>query len=100
VCCDPSCSQLSPLYLNACWIGLIPTFTYNVIVSLSVAFFLYYFEYRVVGVDACIVHLYSVISHLIYITSLECVHVLPFLWVFKAFIVSVILPYVCPMFNM
>jgi hypothetical protein len=46
------------------------------IVSLSVVFFLYYFKYRVVGVDACIVHLYSVFSHLIYIISLQCVQVL------------------------
>jgi hypothetical protein len=46
------------------------------IVSLSVVFFLYYFEYRVVGVDECVVHLYSVFSHLIYIISLQCVQVL------------------------
>jgi hypothetical protein len=57
---------------------------YNVIVSLSVVFFLYHFEYRVVGVDACIVHLCSVYSHLIYAISLQCVQMLSLSLRFKA----------------
>jgi hypothetical protein len=45
-----------------------------VILSLSVVYFLYYLEYRVVGVDACVIHLQSVSTHLIYIVTCWVVH--------------------------
>jgi hypothetical protein len=65
--------------------------------SLSVVYFLYYLEYRVVGVDVCLIHLQSISAHLLYIyisSVLRC-----FLSVFKTFIVSVILPYVYLAFS-
>jgi hypothetical protein len=71
VCC--AWCVVLPLVLVACFVlevlecllGWTDSAICNMIVSLSVVHFLYYLEYRVVGVDACILHLYSVFSHLI-----------------------------------
>jgi hypothetical protein len=61
-----------------CLLGWTDSSFYNVIVSLSVVCYMYYLEFRVVGVDACVVHMQSVFTHLIYIISLQCVQVLSF----------------------
>jgi hypothetical protein len=60
-------------------------FLYNVFLSLSVVQFLYHLEYRVVGVDVCVVHLQSVLTHLIYMILLQCVHMFPFPRYFQNF---------------
>jgi hypothetical protein len=75
---------------------------YKVILYLSVIYFLYCLKYRVVGVDVCVVHLRSVSTHRIYDVYTYISNVFRcfvFLSVFKTFIVLVVLPYLCSVFN-
>jgi hypothetical protein len=73
-------SSLRVLYLNASlsslsWTG--PSFC-SVFSSLSVVYFLYYFEYRVVGVDGCVIHLQSFITRLVYMIFFQCIQMFSF----------------------
>jgi hypothetical protein len=67
-----SCSLL---FFFACFVlelllGWTDSSFYSMIVSLSVVYWLYYLEYWVVDVNACVVHLQSVFSHVICVISL------------------------------
>jgi hypothetical protein len=81
------CRACSLLFFVACFIleYLLDWTGFSFIMwflSLSVVYFLYYLEYRVVGVDVRVVHLQSVSTHLIHIISLQCVQVFSFSFCF------------------
>jgi hypothetical protein len=62
-----ACSSMNA---SLSWTG--PSFC-SVFLSLSVVYFLYYLEYRVVGVDVCDIHLQSFFTRLVYMIFLQCI---------------------------
>jgi hypothetical protein len=88
------------LVLHACWVCLIPPFKFRLCRSLLFSPCIISNIGLWVSMHASFICI-PFFSSYIYIQYLSSVfRCLPFLCVFKAFIVSVILPYVCSVFNM
>jgi hypothetical protein len=82
LCLLPSADLAACPSLNASQSWTDPSFC-SAFLSLSVVYLLYYFEYRVVGLDVCVVHLQSFFTRLVYVIFLHCIQMSSFLLRFQ-----------------
>jgi hypothetical protein len=65
-------------------------------VVLAGVHFLQYSEYWVLCVNVCVIHLQVIFADLVFFHVLKCFH---FLCILIMPIVSIMVPYLCPVFN-